>query len=321
MIFVSIPDNGSSWRDRLLYSFATESEQQQDVEVEILNTTTGSVLGSMRLYGVTQGVVDIAPYVRPHVSMKFMETTRQADLKLSPSAISVVVRINGVESEARVFFRSQFDYDSMGALSTRCEPPVVLEGDTIRMTLFAKSRVEAQVTLNAAKTIAVKCEGQSNGMPMELVIPTKNISQLEGVVVNMRLDGKYTAIFNYAVKPRYGTSQRLVWYNQNGGVDSYTFDHAIRLGYSVERGDGCMCDEGAKRVDGRVRYRLCSGYEQQDVMERVAQLMLSPIVCREVDGICREVAVESREIDFDSKGLLHTISLNLSEKWRGGAPW
>ena len=70
-----------------------------------------------------------------------------------------------------------------------------------------------------------------------------------------------------------------------------------------------------------MRYRLCSGYELQEVMERVAELMLSPVVCREVDGVCRVVDIESKEINYDSKGMLHTISLDLSEEWKGGKLW
>ena len=91
------------------YSFTTESDQPQDVTVEILDATTKILLGSMRLYGVTEGVIDVAPYILPHVSMMPMETVRQADMRVSPSAIGVVVRLEDVESETRVFFRSQFD--------------------------------------------------------------------------------------------------------------------------------------------------------------------------------------------------------------------
>ena len=61
MKFVSILDNGASWRGRLLYSFTTESDQPQDVTAEILDATTRTLLGSMRLYGVTEGVIDVAP--------------------------------------------------------------------------------------------------------------------------------------------------------------------------------------------------------------------------------------------------------------------
>lgn len=321
MKFVSIPDNGSSWRGRLPYSFTTESDQPQDVTVEILDATTRILLGSMRLYGVTEGVIDVAPYILPHVSMMPMETVRQADMRVSPSAIGVVVRLEGVESEPRAFFRSQFDYESIGLLSSKIELPVVQEGDTIRLTLFAQTRIDASVVLFGAKSLTVKCEGSTYGLPMELVIPTKAFGSLEKVSITVRYDSKNTVVYNYTVLPRCGSAQRLVWYNTNGGVESFLFDHAMHLGYSVDRADDCMCDDGVQRVDGRVRYRLCSGYELQEVMERVAELMLSPVVCREVDGVCRVVDIESKEINYDSKGMLHTISLDLSEEWKGGKLW
>ena len=48
---------------------------------------------------------------------------------------------------------------------------------------------------------------------------------------------------------------------------------------------------------------------------------LCSVVCREVDGVCRVVDIESKEINYDSKGMLHTISLDLSEEWKGGKLW
>lgn len=71
-------------------------------------------------------------------------------------------------------------------------------------------------------------------------------------------------------------------------------------------------------VEGYIRYRLCSGYELQAEMERVAELLLSPVIFVEEGGSCREVEVDSRDIAFDNKGMLHSIMLDISEKWKGG---
>jgi hypothetical protein len=53
-------------------------------------------------------------------------------------------------------------------------------------------------------------------------------------------------------------------------------------------------------------------------MERVAQLLLSPVAFIEDGGLCRRVEVESHDVVFDSKGKLHTIMLDINEKWEGG---
>ena len=64
MKFTSIPDTYSSYREPLIYAFDTESTTPRDVELKIINRSTGEEIGRKRLYNVTSGEVDIAPYLR-----------------------------------------------------------------------------------------------------------------------------------------------------------------------------------------------------------------------------------------------------------------
>ena len=61
MKFTSIPDTYSSYREPLIYAFDTESTTPRDVELKIINRSTGEEIGRKRLYNVTSGEVDIAP--------------------------------------------------------------------------------------------------------------------------------------------------------------------------------------------------------------------------------------------------------------------
>ena len=300
------------------YRFATESGEAEDVTVEILDATTASILGTMRLYGVAEAEVDIASYICPHLSLAQVETSRQIELVASPSAIAVVVRVNGVDSERRVFFRSQFDCTAPGPLSNHTLTQELMLGDAVRLTLFATSDISVLATVKGIKSVTLKSNGPTNGLPMELVIPTSRLADTESISLNIRFDNKVSVQYNYVVVANMSGARRLVWYNSIGGVDSFIFDHSRRIGYSVKRSDVYLCREGSKSVEGYLRYRLCSGYESQAEMERVAQLLLSPVVFREVGGSCRSVEVDSRDVAFDSKGLLHSIVLDISEKWEGG---
>jgi hypothetical protein len=318
MRFIDIPDNGSSWRGRLPYRFDTESVEAEDVMVEILNASTGGLLGAMRLYGVTEAEVDIASYIRPHLSLAPVETTRQIELVTSPSAVTVVVRVNGFDSPQRTFFRSQFDPTAVGTLSNHATTQEIVLGEAVRLTLYALSEVSVVATVKGVKAHTLRSTNVTNGCPMELVIPTSKLGDAEGIMINMRLDGKVSVQYNYVVVPRPSGARRMVWYNTLGGIESYLFDHSKRLGYSVKRSDVYLGVEGAKGVEGNMRYRLCSGYEMQMEMERVAQLLLSPVAFIEDGGLCRRVEVESHDVVFDSKGKLHTIMLDINEKWEGG---
>lgn len=304
------------------YRFATESAEAEDVMVEILDAPSGELLGAMRLYGVAEAEVDIASYLRPSLSLMPVETTRSIELVSSPSAITVVVRANGVDSEPRTFFRSKFDPTAVGPLSNHAITQELMLGETLRLTIYAQNEISVTANIKGVKSATLRGMGVTNGKPMELVIPTSNLADAESIMVSLRLDGKISVQYNYVVVPNLGGVRRLVWYNSLGGVESYLFDHSKRLGYSVKRTDMHLCMESAKSVEGYLRYRLCSGYESQTDMERVVRLLLSPMVFAEVGGRCRRVEVDSRDIAFDGRGMMHTIMLDVSEKWEeGGALW
>ena len=318
MKFLSIPNEGSSWRGRLCYSFAIDGDDAQNILVEILNSRTNELLGKVRLFGVTGGEVDIAPYIRPYVSLKPAETLRQVELLFSPSAIGVVVRVNGTTSEVRHFFRSKVDSSAVGVLSSVSRSQEIAASDTIRLTIYAATTIETSVVYKGRKVSTVKCDGRTDGMPMEFVVGTQGIEGLEMVSISVRCDGKGLLNYDFVVRSDRGSAQRLVWYNAQGGIEGYLFDHAMCLGYGVTRTPMPAYGDGVMSTVGRVKYRLCSGYGLQAEMERVAQLLLSPVVYREAEGVCRAVEVDSRDIAFDRRGLLHSITLDVSEEWRGG---
>lgn len=60
MKFTQIPEAHSSFCDPLIYAFDSEAAAN-DVELKIINADTGEVIGRKKLYGITQGEVDIAP--------------------------------------------------------------------------------------------------------------------------------------------------------------------------------------------------------------------------------------------------------------------
>lgn len=320
MEFISIPEQGSSWREALEYSFSTGSSQPQDLTVEILDAETMELLGTMRLYGVTQGRVNIAPYIKNCVSMTPPSSSDVVAVVPSPSAISVVVRVGGVLSEERLFFRSAVGEEVVSWLGELLPNQEVERGDVVRLTLCPKQQARLVVSYSGSvnerpmdRTI------EASGCPMELMLRTEHLKAGDSIIVALRLASGEMQSLRYVVLPRRASSKRLVWYNMAGGVEGYTFGHSVRLGYSVDVEDVVGCNgEQQRGVDGRVRYRLCSGYESAAMVEHVVELLLSPVVFLEQDGVLRSVMLESREVLFDSKGQLRTLTLEISEAWGGG---
>ena len=318
MNFTSIPNNGSSWREPLIYKFDVGSAEPQDVMVEIVDTTTANILGTMRLYGVVTAEIDIAPYVANTSSLMPSWTNGALIMQRSSSARSVLVRVDGVESSSRIFFRSAFNYNVSTTLSGVVEHQEIELGDVARITLFGKTRIWITYNCSTA-TSATETSATTRGYPIELMMSTVNMSVGVTFSVNLRYENGNSHTFNYTVVPRRTTSTRLLWYNDNGGIESYVFDHKVRLGCGVEVSkvpgiNGAMLNS----AEGWMRYRLCSGYESAATVDRVIGVLLSPVVFSDRESSCEVVDITTREFSFDSKGELHTLSLDISKEWKGG---
>lgn len=320
MKFVSIPSYGASWREPLIYSFSTETSEAMDVVVEILEASTQELLGQMRLYGVTKGMVNIAPYVARRASLAPINRASGLAVMQSPSAVAVVVRINGVYSEKRLFFRAAFSPDMSMSLSRAIGTQEVEKGDVIRLTLCPKGRLWITVSYSRRAGLQPKEAVIDGGaIPMELLLTTDDLKVGDVVTVNLQYDLGAVQSFRYTVHPRRVTSKRLLWYNPLGGVESYTFGHSIRIGYGVEvqSVEECVGEE-RRRVDGELRYRLCTGQESMKMLEHVAELLLSPVVYKCSGTQCEQVDVVSREVAYDRNGELHNMTLEVKELWKGG---
>lgn len=318
MRFTSIPNNGSSWREPLIYKFDMGTDEPQDVMVEIIDTANLKVLGTMRLYGVTTAEVDIAPYIASTTSLGPGWTNGALIMQHSPSARSVVVRVNGVESSSRIFFRSAFNYNMSTTLSSVVEHQEIEVGDVARITLYGKTRIWITYNCSTA-TSATETSATTRGYPIELMMSTLNMRPGVTFSLNVRYENNESHTFNYTVVPRRTTSTRLLWYNANGGIESYVFDHKVRLGCGAEvtKVHGI---NGIKynSAEGWMKYRLCSGYESAATVDRVMSVLLSPVVFSDRESTCNQINITTREFSFDSKGQLHTLSLDVSKEWKGG---
>lgn len=323
MRFVYIPNQGASWRERLEYCFSTDTAQPIDVLVEIIDATSSEVIGSMRLYDVTTGRVNIAPYIVSCVSLVPERNNGKVSVHASPSAIAVIVRVNGVESASRVFFRSKFNPGVSEMLTMHRASDEVELGDVVRLTIHARETLRLTVTYDGVSGMRpYDYSVSTKGFPMEITLPTRDLKEGAEMVVTARYEDGTMQSVRYKVVPRGSSSCRLLWYNPNGGVETYAFCHRIRLGYGVDVRELVECDGKPSRlVNGRVEYRLCSGSDSSANLERVARLLLSPVVYKERGVEFMEVTVDSREVAFDSKGQLHALSLDVSEEWKGGELW
>lgn len=320
MKFTQLPKDGASWQETLRYQFSTENTEPENLVVEIIDETLQQTIATVNLYATTKGDIDIAPYLRDRLKLTPATSTRAIILSKSPSAITVSVVVNGVKSDVRHFFRAAHDYNSIGMLSYHTVTRDIRRGDTIRLTLFAKSKI--MVTINHDNSVTTPpslLTLSTKGMPAEMVIPTEQLRTTNRLEITLQYDDSKTEVVTYLIEAANSSSKRIVWYNPMGGVEYYTFSHSLRLGYSIQAEEIVgVAGERVKHVDGKQRYRVCTGYDTSKEIARVVELLLSPMVFSEQHGVCTPIEIENREVSFDSKGALHSFALDISEQWKGG---
>lgn len=313
MRFTSIPENGASWREKLIYAIDTESAQGVDLRIEIVDTTLGQ-LASLNVYNVTSTEVDIAPYLRASVDES--PTDGIEGLTWSSAALSVVVRVGEIESPKRLYYRAKIDSLKPSILSNVPARSAVSLGDTLRMTIYAPNLVEVKVVFTSMAPINRDYTLKTDGRPVEFTLPLINISTYKRLTITVRCDGRQQASYAYVIAPRDGSSRQLVWYNVDGGIESYTFPKSVRVGYLAEvseRGDGTSC------VSSRlVTRRLYSAYEPTDEMERIMQMVFSPSVYLVTDSGYLPQHDIKRRIEFSPQGSLSQLKIDVVEEWKGG---
>ena len=89
MKFTLLPKTYSSYREPLIYEFDTQTAPA-DVEVRVVEATTGEVIGRKMLYGVSTARVDIAPFVRRAAEVKLPDKVEYS--QISSQHIGVVTR-------------------------------------------------------------------------------------------------------------------------------------------------------------------------------------------------------------------------------------
>ena len=312
MKFITIPKNGSSWQKPLCYSFSTESTTARDVVVEVVDRLSGDVIGKRRLYNVIEAEIDIAPYVRNAISYLPNLGVR---LSISSLAKCIAVRIDGITSETRVFYYAEFDDSSSHLLTSEPLSTTILQGDIIALTVFAPHEVKVRVVdKRNVSGVATISAIQSNGMPVNVAIPTASYGRGQvPITVEIYCDTALLRSIDYTLVSTESTdSHRVVWYNDNGGIESYNFAAAVREQYEVkvvDAVDGCL----PRVTAAKERCRMVSFYEIGEQMERIIRMIFSPVVYGCKETVCEPLRFVGRRVDFDDHGALRRLIVNVEK--------
>ena len=311
-----MPQNGASWLQPLLYNLEFGQREKQ-VTVEIYDMLSSEQLGRIMLYNLTSAEIDIAPYIR---SRKLSEplAKQEAIIAPSPDACRVVLRVNGVESEPRLLFRSEISGLSPQVMSAIAENGTIAVGETIRLTVLAKSNINLTLVQPSDGGFS-KYECATDGVPCEVVVPVNNAKLGDIITLRVVCDNTEVVMCSYRVVERDSSAVRLTWLNAKGGVESHTFPQSVKRSLVVKSEDiECECG-WYRRVTGStlVRRVILLGATQSEV-DAVLGILLSPKVIRCDDGGEMAVQLLTDTITYDDHGRVRRLEFDIKEEWKGG---
>lgn len=321
MKFVTIPQNGASWSEKLLYTFDTESTEQSDMLFEIVDADSQATIGAVGLRGVISGSFDIAPYIRQRLVGELAQPSLLATMMRSRAAINVVVRCGEVESDARIFFRAAYDPKVIGLLSSGEGRRRMVRRGTIMLTAYAEQTIELTVAcVYADKTSTSSIAINTKNRPVDIAyLLTAEHDAAKRIELHLASDNALRQSLTYIIEDRLTTTRQLMWYNMRGGYECGILHTSLRM---------CDVAEVASTELGGVRYntlgkayrttRLLSAYEDSTEMERIAEMIFSPYIYVVNDRWLEPLDIADRRIEYDKHGALHQASFVISEEWKGG---
>ena len=320
MNFISIPPNGSSWQEPLIYSFASEDGSTTDILVEIRDDDLGELMATKRLYGVATAQIDIAPYLRSLCNIKIDIPESNAIVE-SETTKRVTVVVNGTESPSLIFFARALDTTKYTMLSSLSGIERVERGNMVLFSLFAPTRLSVVLTIYTPSSRAQQTmQWTGSNRIVDIVVHTANIVQdATSLMINIYGDGLVVKSIKCDIVERGEESRQLLWRNSQGGVESYCFPYCRPIARSVEV-ESLATQQGdiVELRDAVSRLRLLSALETREYLDQLSEMILSPYIYECVSDKLHPVSLERRAIEYDSQGRLRQLALEITQEWKGG---
>ena len=279
MKFTSLPEAYSSFREPLLYAFTTESSTPRDVEIKIIDCADNQVIGRKRLYGVTEGEVDIAPYLRSTMQPSLptaIETCGEVD---TSTIIRVIVEADGVASAPKRFIAAKIDFDAMYMLLTSQQQHRTMahdEFDIIPYFSWPDIVVKFDVEFIGNGTELITISPPAGGQ-RAIAVTARGREGVDAIRVTMKVEGSPVEVIEYELKPNLRSARRVAWLNTQLSPEIYTFP--LRKGVLIEstrRHMESVWGSEAAKVESHNELKLLSAYEPEKQIKAIAEILSSP---------------------------------------------
>ena len=324
MKFTSIPEAYSSFREPLLYAFDTESDEARDVELKIINKADNAVIGRKKLYGVTSGEVDIAPYLRSVAVTTLPDTITECGVVETASQIKVVVEAEGVSSAVRNFVAAKVDLDKIYTplMAQHLHRTMARdEFDLISFFSLPDVVVEVVVEFFGKGTDVISITPPSGGQRV-VAVTARGREGVDNIRAMVMVDGEVTTVIEYELKPNLKGARRLAWLNDNLAPELYTFP--LRKSVLIEAARKSMesiWGEEAGAAERENELKLLSAYEPQTQIEALSSILSTPKAWLVKGCELQRVAITTDRVMPSTCGEMGIIEVDIRAAREGEVLW
>ncbi len=301
MNFTTTPTDYESFGNDILYSFQTDVAQ--DVIANVIDNATQEVIATKRFVGVTEGVINISPYLRARADVvpKYGGTGFYSNIN---RIFSISVEVNGVMSQPRMFTSTA----TIGAFPFMSSMPFkrsIASGDCDEIALLTTFSVSVTVLAFAEDITQAETYQQSgSGYGVFRINPNDFRDAYKLVVVVSGVE-----VAEYAVTPRSNSETRIAWIGSKGTIEQYTFpvEREVEL---VENLDGEPLSAVSKY---RKQKKILSAYEPMEAIMAVAEVVNSDRVWRVKSSRFIPIEVEQTKCIVKRHGALCNLEVVIVE--------
>lgn len=309
---ITKPENFTPIREGVV--FVVNSDEEVDFDIGIVESQSGVVVGRKVVYGSTEAVVDIAPYVA-NMSKRILPERGKCALKNAPVAeyhITVDTAYDSIVSE-KVVVSNNLEVPKRGINSLLPQQREIGYGeeDDLRVYVQADKDVEVQIISDRGEFLSYEMHSESGAV--EIHLATKVFKSItKQIVVDIFSDNNLSYSALYKVVPRYKGAVRLMWLSPAGNIEHYTFPIKRSQSTVVEkrRVSSSLNGEVVSTISAK-RLSICSNNEKEVVREALTTVVTATKVWIEESDRSVEATVVESEMVTSQFGKTGHIAITL----------
>ena len=299
MKITKLSNNLSPIHQGVFFGIDTENDSPENIAVEVVNSTTGEVVATQQIRGVTTAKINIAPYLA-HAIKQRPTTQSHTSIADAPTA-TYHIRIGEVESESVTVSVNSCALTPNTIITTMPSKRRMAYGESDEVLLYcpAESLISAHLTSDKSEEISV--EGVTNSGIATLSISTEDFgATTRKLSVELLCNGVLFGRLDYTIAPTTPQATRLVWTSELGSIERYTFPITRKSNLTISKRLVRTEDElQTIRSITRKIDTLASRYEPRATIEALVQAASAIKVWAEDEYGLHEVEVCNSSIEYN----------------------